>query len=329
MISMDRLRDEDLDALVRALPRRRLPYQEYSFLEEAGLRQDYLTNLRKRLQDASTIEDRDPAGRIRGFLVLQPAEYDSRLLGLNMHRITDFMVVEDARGIREDIERALLGRLSEWAASQGEVHISAGISSLDPGFQNTFNALTTAGFYYVNTLMTFAADDGNLARYASEPESPPGMVVRKAVPADRDALVALCDRAFQIDRFHMDRALQNRPCSRIYTQAMENALAGVFADVLFVAEVDGRTAGYYSGRREHMDGLSIWVGHAISAAVSDAFRGRGVFKGLNAHLMHWFQAHCRLAEMGTYISNNPIHQTWIRERLPIVRCNHMLAYFRE
>ena len=94
---------------------------------------------------------------------------------------------------------------------------------------------------------------------------------------------------------------------------------------MFVAENDNKVIGYYSGKKKFIAEFNITFGEAVISAVDENYRGLGIFKELNKYLLEWFYNNTDIAEMGTYIVNTPIHKTWNKNRLSIIRGVHQLA----
>ena len=104
---------------------------------------------------------------------------------------------------------------------------------------------------------------------------------------------------------------------------------GKYVDIMYVAEYKGAVVGYYSAKKKYIDELNSTIGEAVISAVNENYRGLGIFKSLNKELLKWFYINVDIAEMGTYISNIPVHKTWCNNGLSIVRGIHQLAiYFR-
>jgi hypothetical protein len=95
---------------------------------------------------------------------------------------------------------------------------------------------------------------------------------------------------------------------------------------MYIAEVDNNVVGYYSARKKYIPEFDMTFGDAIISAVDEKYRGKGIFSELNNCLLKWFNIHTDFAEMGTYISNIPVHRTWSKNGLSCIRGTYQLSY---
>ena len=107
--------------------------------------------------------------------------------------------------------------------------------------------------------------------------------------------------------------------NRLLKDSAINSILNHYADVMYVAECEGKIIGYYSGKKQYINSLGISFGKAIISAVNSNYRGQGIFSLLDAWLLNWFIENTIIAEMGTYLANIPVHRTWIKKKLPLVR----------
>jgi len=308
------------------LPRSCLPYFEYKFLEDDVLR----GGVRRTLDDLQThgaIVRFGGASSGEFMVALQHAPYDSEIFGMNMWKVSQLFMTPKSTADATLTARLLTKEVMEVFREMKVDHLSLSLSTNLPHCTELFNAFSEAGFYYINTLLTF----GCLSEEWKPPQEAPGskdITIRPASPSDEEQLREICARSFEIDRFHGDPHLPKAGSDRIYEKAIRNAIKGVYADTLLVAECDHRVAGYYSARVERLAGADLRRGVAISAAVNREFRKRGVFRMLHRGLMDWFSRNADFSEMGTYLNNLAVHRVWTEDALRIVRCQHNLASCR-
>jgi GNAT superfamily N-acetyltransferase len=314
-----------MDALAAQLPQLRRAFCRFSEYARFPTERLWAAELaaidRARADPGASVLACEAGGRLRGVAVVEGAAWDSEVLGLPVARLAQ--VVFDEEDEARTIERLLDDVFAE-VERRGARYLTIALPAHAPAAARVFNALVARGAYFINTLLTFALEGKR------EPPSreASAVSVRTATPADRDAIVDLAARSYRITRFHLDPNLDRAACDRLHARSAENQVAHGFADVVFVAEYAGRVIGYYSGRKHHDPILGATIGTAIISAVDEEARGLGAFARMNDHLLAWFAANCDLSEMGTYVNNTPVHRTWIRNGLPIVRATHQLAWYR-
>ncbi len=129
--------------------------------------------------------------------------------------------------------------------------------------------LSEAGFYVVDTLLTFEKSLGKASG------DPPPCVVRPARPEDAQAVSALAARAFHTTRFHLDPAIPYETAAAIKGAWAGNFFNGERGDAMLMAEVDGDAAGFL---------LLVDAGAGVAVideiAVDQVYRGRGVASAL-------------------------------------------------
>jgi|WetSurMetagenome_2_1015567.scaffolds.fasta_scaffold00034_41 hypothetical protein len=209
-------------------------------------------------------------------------------------------------------------------AKSGEYHLSLGLNNNYPNTLPLFNTLTSAGFTFISTLLTFSLTARKLL--TGKPFNS-NIRIRTAVPGDAGAVSSIAERSFQFSRFHMDPYLDNAKADRLLKVSAENSILKGFADIMFIAEVDNKIAGYYSGKKKRIDELNRTFGTAIISAVDPDYRGMGIFSLLDDHLLDWFSCNCDFSEMGTYLGNFPVHKTWITKGLPLIRGTYQFSKF--
>lgn len=106
--------------------------------------------------------------------------------------------------------------------------------------QGGIQALSACGARLVDVRMTF---ERGLATLAPAPQDP---AIRAAVPADVPALRELAAASHGSSRFYADGRFPRELCDEMFATWIEKSCGG-WADIVRVAEVDGRVSGYTTG----------------------------------------------------------------------------------
>jgi ribosomal protein S18 acetylase RimI-like enzyme len=167
-------------------------------------------------------------------------------------------------------------------------------AKLEPGFyqarvpvgdSDRVGALKGRGFRLVDV-------NQQLERAAGPLRAEP-IAVDAVRPDQHDAVLAIAEHAFEYDRFHLDDQIPDAVADRIKRDWVASYLAGTRGDRLWVAEVDGRPAGFLAELRR--DGASV----IDLIAVATQFRGAGVARALIAKIAD------RPLVVGTQAGNAP------------------------
>jgi len=132
------------------------------------------------------------------------------------------------------------------------------------------------GFQLVDIRMTL---ERNLAGDVSS-LGVPG-TVRLAQPGDVAALRALASTIHRVTRYYADPRFHRERCDELYALWIENSCRG-WADAVFVAEHEGRPAGYITCHRD---------GHIGLFGVAQDAQGRKFGSRLVYEALVWFRAH--------------------------------------
>jgi ribosomal protein S18 acetylase RimI-like enzyme len=125
-------------------------------------------------------------------------------------------------------------------------------------------------------------------------------VLRVGVTADIPALHAMTTGAFTLTRFGVDPFFTQSQVDSFYATWATNLFSGL-ADVVLVAEVEGRLAGFVSCKLNHS-----CEGRIPLVATSTEFQRRGIARDLVAAALAWFgDAGCRVAYVKTQAANYP------------------------
>lgn len=308
---------------INTIPREYLPHFEYKFFDDRLLRRKVQSDLHI-IQSQGGIVKYEDLGSGKYMFAMKKSQYDSEIFGMNMWQLSHcFINARSDNGYSRTatlMTKEILNVIFQMKIN----YLSFSISSNVPQCKEIFNSFIAQGGYYINTILTFCCLGEKLAKYRRR-KAEKEIIIREAMPSDESELKKISKNSFKIDRFHGDPNLSREKSDLIYELAICNAVKGVYADVLLVAECDGKIAGYYSARFEKLDGIK--KGSAISAAVGSEFRNRGVFRALHESLMIWFYKNVDFCEMGTYLNNIPVHKVWTDDTLTIVRCQHYLGAY--
>jgi GNAT superfamily N-acetyltransferase len=130
--------------------------------------------------------------------------------------------------------------------------------------------------------------------------SPGDRAIRLGVSADIPALRAMTTGAFTLTRFGLDPFFTNSQVDAFYEAWATNLFSGL-ADVVLVADVDSRPAGFVSCKV-----TASGEGRIPLVATSQAFQRRGIARDLIAAALAWFaDAGCSVAYVRTQAANNP------------------------
>ncbi|SDY66610.1 Acetyltransferase (GNAT) family protein [Proteiniborus ethanoligenes] len=128
---------------------------------------------------------------------------------------------------------------------------------------------------------------------------------------DINALKEISRNSFKIDRFHSDDNLPNELCDLYYDKWIENSYNG-YADKVIVAHYNNEAVGFTTGRLDLVEGY----GQLVLSAVSDKYRGIGVYTSMIYHGVEWLMKNrneaMRGVIVGTQIDNIAVQKSWIK-----------------
>ncbi|MBN2863675.1 MAG: hypothetical protein JXN62_10960 [Bacteroidales bacterium] len=324
---MKRTLADDVYEIAASLRRDQLPMHEYGFLGDMVIKEYFISTGVKNLDKDSTFSLAATVnGRIAGYISCSRNDFDSDIFGFSCFNINDLIVLENAREKTGEIVRLLLkGMENILTARSRPTYYLISLNNNTGDCDKIFNTLSGEGCYYVHTLLTFVSYSENEKNRVSGKND--DIIIRTAGKKDAEEVATIARSAFRLSRFHMDPFLDNSRADLLHFVSARNSLLGDFTDIMFVAEKDKRIIGYYSGKKNYYRELGKTIGKAVISAVSDKFRGYGVFNKLDDALLNWFSENTDFAEMGTYLVNYPVHRTWITKGLPLIRGIHQFSKF--
>jgi hypothetical protein len=327
-INLSVLNEEEIVNNLSRIPRAFFDKFEYRLFTDDHLKENYRKELRSFFSNSrnftvSVVEN----GLLKGYLLVDFMEYDSQIFEFNVYRIRNFVFLGKDDEENELIISTLLLELDKKIKLMNIKYITLSLNANNSLSNLFFNTLLKKGFYYIHTLLSFKMNKAEFGGLRLAKPKKSGIIIRHAEKKDSDSLIDIAGKSYKINRFHMDRNLANDKCDLQYAKSAENSILNGFADVIFVAEYNNNVVGYYSGKKSVNNQLNVSVGNAIVSAVSEKARGLGVFSLLNNNLLEWFNKNSDISEMGTYITNIPVHKTWTNNGLNIVRGSYQLAKY--
>jgi ribosomal protein S18 acetylase RimI-like enzyme len=149
--------------------------------------------------------------------------------------------------------------------------------------------LADAGFYVVDVNLTMSRQPGSL-------DGGGDWEVREATPDDGPALVAIAERGFRFDRFHLDPAIDDATADRIKRDWVQSCVDGKRGEQLLVVVRDGDSAGFLAVVRRGGERIVDLMG------VDPDLRGQGAGRALLARFVS-DSAGCERVRAGTQAAN--------------------------
>lgn len=182
---------------------------------------------------------------------------------------------------------------------EGFEHLTIKIPSSDKATTNYF---LQNGFRLSDTLVRYVLD---LKDYQPK-EFLDRCNVRKALKSDVNSLAKLAKSSFKIDRFHSDPTLDDEDCDTYYEQWVKNSCQG-FADVVLVAEYQGKPVGFTTGKIYPKDAV------LVLSAVDTKARGLGIYTTMIKAGIGWaLKSKKSTLIVGTQIDNIAVQKAWIK-----------------
>lgn len=311
--------------LLDLVPSNSLDYFEYEFIPI----QNKLIFLKNRI--ANLLEKQNNIifyikdnSKIISIIVITLEDFDTSFFGIDMYKILYWLNLGDKSNLTKDYFSVFIKFLEYEVSSKKKK--SYFLFSLNSNLSNAALMLTELpkiGFYYINTLLTFSMNRNTFK--LTDKNSENKIKIRLVTDDDINAVMDLAKRSFMYSRFHMDPYLDKGKANELLATSAYNSITKGFADIMFVAEINEQVVGYYSGKKKIITEFGVTFGEAVISAVSEKHRGCGIFKELNQALLEWFYENTDFSEMGTYIVNTPIHRTWCKNGLTLVRGIYQLA----
>jgi ribosomal protein S18 acetylase RimI-like enzyme len=190
-------------------------------------------------------------------------EWDSRFFG---HRV--------ARAAAETLTASSAKALLDWCERESVDWLYLLAASDDP---ETVRLAERHGFHLADVRLELERSAGEARTHAVSA----GVIIRPAEAGDLPVLRGIAAVAHTDSRYFHDARVPPDRAAALYEAWIEHSVRDGFADVTLVADVDGRPAGYVTGK---LDGRAASIG---LIAVGDAARGRGAGTALVQALLAW------------------------------------------
>lgn len=184
-------------------------------------------------------------------------EYDTQLFGMKTAKITH-------------VETDVVDELVQELKKQGVEYATHRIESTR---MDTISKLESAGFVLVDG---FVELEQNPETFKDTPINPS---IRAATAADIPALRSLAASSFVYNRFYNDPLITKEQADTLFADWIENSVAKIAADEVFVYENEGDIVGFVTIK---------YAGEIPLIAVSKNMQGQGIAKKLISHALHTF-----------------------------------------
>lgn len=191
----------------------------------------------------------------------------------------------------------------EEAKKEGYRHLTVRVPGRD---KERVNAFLRQQFYLADTLVEYVFD----LQRAELPKIEHKCSLHDCRKEEVARLKEIAKNSFQVDRFHSDEHLDNELCDKYYETWMENSYHG-FAEKVIVAEYAGEPVGFTTGKTYEGDDY----GHLVLSAVSDKYRGIGVYTSMIYEGISWMiREHGNLKGVivGTQLDTIAVQKAWIK-----------------
>ena len=322
------LSDEILKMAIETIPREYFPLFEHQRFTKKQLNNNFIGVFKSFTTKEKNFSIAIFKGNIfKGFLLLEYMPYDSQIFEFNAYRISNFCFSGENETENKTLINLLLDELENKIIDYNITYLTISLNANIDISTSFLNCLIKKDFYYIHTLLTFKMDNEDFEKLKLYNSNANQIKIRLATRDDKDCVSDIASKSFKINRFHLDKNLGDQKCNLLHSRSAENSIIHGFADVVFVAEYNDKVVGYYSGKKINNSILDITLGHVIISAISEKARGLGAFSLMNNYMLEWFYDNTDLAEMGTYLPNIPVHKTWIKNGLSLVRGSYQLAKY--
>lgn len=216
-------------------------------------------------------------------------KFNTEIFGITMANLSVFTPLIDI----QEVEKISLQR--------GINHLSTKVSTSDKELTFIFQK---NGYLLVDTLVVFKVNTHKII-FQNINQT---VNIRVATISDLTKLISIGKKSFSFDRFHSDPTLSHAFSDNYYGKWIENSVNG-YADYVLVAELDNKIVGFLTCKITNSHGIKY--GQIVLNAVSDSFRGRGVYRALVQEALKWFKDKTDYITIGTQINNYPVHKVVI------------------
>ncbi len=225
-----------------------------------------------------------------GHIKYRERSWDSKLLDVNVGSIDHLSATDKLYNNAIVIKRRLIYRLIEYLKNKTNQFIFARVHSED---LSSIHSLQSAGFEYIENLVTFSYDIGKTGIPASD------LSVSPFRSSERDKLASIAEVDFIYDKYHTDPKISDMKANCIKRTWLINALNGYAGSVLVGRQGDepvGFVICKYIEKEEKIGVIDLIV-------IARNQRN----KGLGAHLLNgaikWFADEVNIVIAGTQSKN--------------------------
>jgi len=216
-----------------------------------------------------------------------------------------------------------LAQLCEWALERRIEHLHFRIPC---AAYELVRAAQSAGFYLVSSNVHFT----RAVQQSSLTGSTCAITVRAGRWDDVEELRAISGEAFcQGTRFHLDPSLSVDRATYLHQLWIENCLKGQVADIVLVAQVGGRLAGYITFQRQRTleETLDLRVGDIGLFAVSAAFERQGIGQELLVAGLSWcYEKGLNTVTVSTEATNVAAINSYIKGQFRVYHTTYSLSW---
>jgi len=171
---------------------------------------------------------------------------------------------------------------------------------------STVHALEKEAYHYMDSLVTYTFD---LKQPWPEQKAHPCRI-RLVQKRDGNTLKNIVRDSQFIDRFHNDPHIPREESDRLYETFVENAMDGMGADTVLVAECDDKVVGFNTIESQNRlySSYGIKIGSFVLNAVAPEYRNRGIYSTLMNESLHNLEGNADLVEIRTHPGNLPVHR---------------------
>jgi len=171
---------------------------------------------------------------------------------------------------------------------------------------STIHALENEAYRCMDNTVTYTFD---LKQLRPERKICPYRI-RPVQKRDGNSLKKIVRDSQFMDRFHNDPHIPREECDRLYETFIENAMNGIGADTVLVAECDDKIAGFNTLENQNCiySAYGIKIGSFVLNAVAPEFRNRGIYSNLMNESLKYLEGCADLVEIRTHPGNFPVHR---------------------
>jgi ribosomal protein S18 acetylase RimI-like enzyme len=181
-------------------------------------------------------------------------------------------------------------------------------------------SLTRAGFYVVDTLLTFGR---RLAR-TEETVLPPDIVIRPAEETDRAAIMQIAEHCFTFSRFHLDPGIPNPVADAINRRWVDDYFDRRRGIRLYGAFKGGEAVGFNAMMKSEKDGRATLVWDLMG--VTREAQGHGIGKAFVSAFTRDYASDFDRVKVGTQVSNTRAIRLYERTGFLLESAAYVLHY---